>query len=131
MFFYRYTAMSRHAAGMRQANDHLKTQIRFVDKDIRLFTKERGTDDPFQEYDMSTLESEVQLPGVDYSVKWSMKQERQPWRRTSPTTEKVSLKSLRNVSPSSQPALKKNKVNQNVESPSNRKETRSGNMDTN
>ena len=46
---------------------------------------------------MKVLQREVRLPAIDYSVSWAMKPEKQPWRRTSPMTRKVVLKSLGGV----------------------------------
>ena len=94
IFFDRYSALARHAAGMRSENSELKTQIRFMDSDISLFTKIRGSEEPFEEVNMVKLVAEIKLPAIDYSVKWNMKSEHQPWRRTSPETRKIILKSL-------------------------------------
>ena len=94
LFFYRYSALSKHASEMRQENKELKTQIRFVDQDIVLFTKEKGTDNPFKMADMSEIEKHVRLPPPDHSVSWKQKPEKQQWRRTSPYNKEIVLKSL-------------------------------------
>ena len=89
IIFDRYSALGRHASDLR-------------DNDIALFTKQKGTDDPLEVVDMEELRKKVHLPAIDYSVKWGKKQDRQSWRRTSPSTGKVVLKSLgdRTASPS-------------------------------
>ena len=94
LFFDRYSALSRHAAELRSNNRDLKTQIRFVDKDIAIFSKIKGTDDPFSSMDMETLRDELDLPPVDYNVVWKKGNDRKKWRRTSPDTRTVNLQSL-------------------------------------
>ena len=114
IFFERYTTLSRYARDLRQNDKNLKTQIRFLDRDIGLFVKTKGTEDPFTQINKEDIEKECRLPPIDYSVKWTMRDEKHPWRRTSPdTNRKIVLKSLgnRNTSPSSQkePDSKKNR----------------------
>ena len=94
MFFERYSALGRYAADLRAQDASLKTQIRFLENDIGLFTKEKGTDDPFEPVDMEELKNKIRLPEVDYTVVWKMREERQPWRRVSPDKRRVCLKSL-------------------------------------
>ena len=49
---------------------NIKTQIRFVDRDITLFTKERGTDDPFTPMEMQKIQENANLPPLDMTVTW-------------------------------------------------------------
>ena len=124
----RYATLSKYAADLRSDNKELKTQIRFIKTDIALFTKKKGTDDPFLQMDMGHIESEINLRGIYYSVTWKKKTERLPWRRTSPDNRKISLKSLgggnsgreeprRSYSPE-QPLQKKSKYTSPGSSPS-------------
>ena len=80
----KYIRWSRFAAGLRSNEKELKTQIRFVGQDIALFTKTRGTEDPFVMTDVAEVEKEIRLPPLDHTVTWKQKEERQQWRRTSP-----------------------------------------------
>ena len=114
IFYDRYTTLSRYARDLRLRDKSLKTQIRFLEKDIGLFVKTKGTDDPLTEMKMEDIEKDCRLPPVDYSVKWQMRDDKQPWRRTSPDiNRRVVLKSLgdKAISPSSQrePSSKKNR----------------------
>ena len=105
MFFERYSALGRYAASLRADDERLKTQIRFVENDITLFTKEKGTDEPFEPVDMEELRKKINLPDVDYSVVWRKREERQPWRRVSPDRRRVCLKSLGSCEEENGPAL--------------------------
>ena len=93
MFFERYVALGRHAFLMREQNPHLKTQIRFSNDDITLYTKIKGTEEPFVEMDMTELRTK--LPDIDYRVKWNMRSEKPPMRKkVSPERRNIALKSL-------------------------------------
>ena len=81
IFYDRYMALGRHASNMRENDNTLKTQIRFVNDDIALFTKTKGTDEPFLEADMNDISKRIRLPAIDYAVKWNMKADREPMRR--------------------------------------------------
>ena len=121
-FFDRYRALSRHAAELRDKDSTLKTQIRFVEQDIGLFTKVKGTDDPFSELNMDNLQTDLCLPPVDFSVKWTMKADKEPWRRVSPDKRTITLKSLGGKSNQTSQETGKpyhtsipvNKLNQNI-----------------
>ena len=111
MFYNRYVALGKHAFEMREGDPFLKTQIRFTDDDIALYTKTKGTDDPFVETKLSELT--VTLPNIEYNVKWNMRSERQPMRRVSPEKRNIVLKSLGGSVPTSiqnEPRQKKLKV---------------------
>ena len=95
-FFKRYTALSRFAADLRGKMGNLKTQIRFTDIDIRLFTKIKGTEDPFEEMPMEEVELTEKLPKVEHEIQWRRREDQPSWRRVSPDGRKVQLKSLAN-----------------------------------
>ena len=48
--------MGRYAKERRDKEGNIKTQIRFIDNDVRLYIKRKGTDDPFEEVDMKEVE---------------------------------------------------------------------------
>ena len=91
-FFSRYTALAKHAAELRATKPEIKTQIRFLERDIGLYTKVKGSMLPFLPVNMSDLENE--LPPIDHNAEWQRKTDLPPWRRTSPTKKQVQLKSL-------------------------------------
>ena len=93
-FFQRYTAMGRYAKERRNKEGNLKTQIRFIDNDVRLYIKRKGTDEPFEEVDMKEVEENGELPRIDHSAPWRKRMDHPKWRRTSPTQGKILLKSL-------------------------------------
>ena len=93
-FYHRYIALGRIASDMRSKNRNLKTQIRFLQADIALFVKTKGSDDPFTEVMMEEVEETEKLPEIDQKAAWRRKAEQPPWRRTSPNTREIVLKSL-------------------------------------
>ena len=93
-FFQRYTALSRYARDLRSGNKNLKTQIRFGNDDISLYTKTKGQDEPFQEEDMEYIRTLIELPEVEANVSWKRKNDTPAWRRASPEIREVQLKSL-------------------------------------
>ena len=124
-FFNRYTALGRHAQALRAANADIKTQIRFEETDIELYTKERGVDGPFQPAGIHEVASKVDLPPIDYNAKWRRNEDRPAWRSVSPQRQKVTLKSLagrpssqKEHSPDREPVSKKSKHEMNAESSS-------------
>ena len=126
-FFNRYSALGRHAQVLRAANPDLKTQIRFEETDIELYTKERGVEGPFQPVGINNAATKVDLPPIDFNAKWRRREDRPAQRRVSPSNQKVTLKSLAgrttnqktsSGSPSQEPANKKTKHQLNKESSS-------------
>ena len=97
-FFDRYTALGRYASELRGRKPEVKTQIRFLDNDIGLFTKIRGSMLPFLPVNMMELEEECKLPDIDPKADWKRRTDLPPWRRTSPTNKQVKLKSLAGAS---------------------------------
>ena len=93
-FYARYTALAKYAAELRARKTNLKTQIRFMHEDIGLFTKVKGSMLPFLQVNLEELEEECRLPAIDASAEWNRRVDLPPWRRTSPTCKKVTLKSL-------------------------------------
>ena len=96
-FFQRYNALSKYASEARGLDSQLKTQIRFETADICLYTKKKGTDDPFTAADMVKIDKEIDLPPLE-NMKWTRKPDRPAFRQVSPKTKQVQLKSLAMVS---------------------------------
>ena len=93
-FFKKYQVMSRIAAGWRKSDEGLKTQIRFEIDDIALFTKRRGTDEPFTRVDNTEVEKVEKLPDNEPNADWKRGAELPAWRQASPEIREVKLKSL-------------------------------------
>ena len=116
-FFKKYQVISKIAAGWRQADDGLKTQIRFEIDDIALFTKRRGTEEPFTRVDNAELERFEKLPDNEPNADWKRGAEFPAWRQASPETRVIKLKSLGgglsddNTSTDGQPTQKKSRDN--------------------
>ena len=148
-FFARYTALARYAAEMRAEKPEIKTQIRFLERDIGLFTKTKGSMLPFLPVNME----DIDLPVIDHNADWKRKTDLPPWRRTSPAKKQVLLKSLAGLNKDSnrledktQPKQKKLKGSNSIraesstegsstssseeETPACRKENNADNMET-
>ena len=77
---------------MRDSDKGLKTQIRFRADDISLYTKRKGSDEPFIEVDMTDIIGK--LPAIEANIKWRRKPDLPAWRKASPEARVVTLKSL-------------------------------------
>ena len=102
---------------------NLKTQICFKEMDIGIFTKTRGTDEPFSECDLEDILKLITLPKIDLTVSWKKKVEIPNMRRSSRTIRNVELKSLggsktrtSSPSPDRQPSYKRSKQSLSAES---------------
>ena len=93
-FFERHNAVSKFAAELRERDRTVKTQIRWGKDDLALYTKTRGTDNPFTPYDMEELGKAIELPRIEYNIKWNRRPDRPAWRQVSPKHGRVVLKSL-------------------------------------
>ena len=82
-YFQRYIALSKRARDMREQNDSLRTQIRFGDSDIELFTKNRGENERYSKVPMEEVEADEPLPKFDHTIKWKRRDDR-PRRHISP-----------------------------------------------
>ena len=70
---------------MRSEDSSLKTQIRFLKDDVGLFTKCKGTDEPFTRMEMDENDFTEKLPEIDVNA---------TWRRTSLNHREIKVKSL-------------------------------------
>ena len=88
-FWRRYTTIGRIAADWRRNDSELKTQIRFIKDDVRLYTKRKGLNEPFVEVPMEELDETEKVPGIEMNVEWRRRNELPNWRRTSPVIREV------------------------------------------
>ena len=93
--FKRYIALSRFAHDIRSKNKNIKTQVRYGNKDVELWTKTRGEDERYERMEMEEVEREAQLPKFDHLVRWQKRPDRPPRRLISPTKSWPDVPSLR------------------------------------
>ena len=93
-FYKRYNALSKYASDRRKEDTGLKTQICFGKADIALYTKRRGSEDPFIMEDLSEIDKQINLPDIEHNVSWKRREELPKWRKVSPDVRVVQLKSL-------------------------------------
>ena len=77
----RYMAVAKKAAENRAVEKMLKTQIRWGDKDVEIFTKKKGNDELFSKVDLMEFMGGSSLPEYDMSIKWTMRKEGLPRRK--------------------------------------------------
>ena len=82
-YYQRYISLGKRAREMREKDTGLRTQIRFGDTDIELFTKRKGENERYTKVPMEEIEAEEQLPKFDHSIRWRRRDDR-PRRYISP-----------------------------------------------
>ena len=87
-YYARYTALGRVAKDIRDKDRSMKTQIRFGQSDLELYTKRKGSDDRYTPVPLDTLDAE--LPKFDHSLRWRRRDDRPPRRKVSPTRDSCS-----------------------------------------
>ena len=92
-YFARYCAMNNIAQDMRSENTEIKTQIRFGESDIEIWTKTRGDALPFKQEKISDNIMK-DIPPFDYSIKWRKKVDKPPRRKLSPLVGRITVPSL-------------------------------------
>ena len=89
----RYIALRKRATQMRAEDHLLKTQIRWGLKDVKIFTKEKGTQDQFCKQDLKDFMGEVPLPAFDTRIQWEVRKDNQPRRQLDFKKSRVALPS--------------------------------------
>ena len=92
--FKRYTALSKFAHALRTNDNTIKTQVRYGDRDVELWTKKRGLNERYTQMDMKMIQQDEQLPRFDHSIKWTRNTEIPPRREVSPTRHRAEIPSL-------------------------------------
>ena len=84
-FYDSNMAIGRRAANVRANNRTLKTLQRWGNKDIKIFTKTRGSQEQFQKVDLYKFMGDIILPEFDINKEWKSKKDtgirRKPIRR--------------------------------------------------
>ena len=88
---------------MRTKDKTLKTQIRFGETDIEVYTKKKGTQEPFRYVALDKIVYLNEIPAFDHSRKWTKRQDRPPRRRVfSSNQSPPTSRKQRNIPPSRQ-----------------------------
>ena len=91
-------------AAEAKANDpQLKTQIRWGLKDIKMFTKKKGTQEVFKKVSLKDFMGAQSLPDFDETIKWKTRREVKQSKKLDFTRRRPELPSLRKDS-TEQPA---------------------------
>ena len=65
-------AVSRKATAKRAIDKKLKTQVRWGDHDLEMFTKEKGSKEPFKRVHLKEFMENDVLPEFDMSIIWKV-----------------------------------------------------------
>ena len=106
-FYKRYMAVSEHCKVVRNRENDIKTQMRFGDKDVEVYVKQKGGKEGYKQVDLNEFMEGEYLPQFEHKLSWK-KQETRPVRR------KLNYRRETDIPPSGQ------KPNEN---PAERKET--------
>ena len=93
--YTRYMAIAKKATQKRNDDKTLKTQLRWGPKDIEIYLKTKGTDEPMRKINLKEFMESDDLPVFDLSIKWKEKTEQRS-RRKLTFGQKRDLPSLRN-----------------------------------
>ena len=72
----RFMSLNDICKEKRSKNPELKTQIRFGKRDLEIFTKMRGKEEPFKKVPLEDFTEGVKLPGFDHTVTWRKHKDR-------------------------------------------------------
>ena len=86
---------------MREKDTDLKTQLRFGVKDLEIFTKTRGSEDPYHKIPLEEVTNVESIPVFDHSLKWKKKNEHPPRRKIQYQMNGIVRPSLRKTHPMS------------------------------
>ena len=118
-FFSRFTAINRICRDKRDENPEIKTQVRFGLKDLEIYTKNKGSEEPYQKENLQEFIGEQTIPDFDHYMKWNHSKERPPRRRA---TSSRNSSPVRSKSPHS-PAGRQNRNEKQPNPKTDRKKT--------
>ena len=79
--YERYMAISKSCSEAGKRTLGLKTQIRYGEVDIEVYTKTKGSKDPYKFVELNEVMGDKDLPEFDYSRKWLARREKPPrWK---------------------------------------------------
>ena len=65
-FFSRFSAINKICRDKRDENPDIKTQVRFGQKDLEIFTKHKGSEEPYQKENLQEFIGEQKIPDFDH-----------------------------------------------------------------
>ena len=80
-YHYRYMVIKKRAAEMRAADSSLKTQLRWGDRDIKIFMKTKGSQEQYMETDLKEFMGKEELPDCDLYIRWTLRKDIRPSRK--------------------------------------------------
>ena len=121
--FERYMEISRRCTEARRKNPALKTQIRYGDMDIEVYTKTKGSKESYKFVTLEEVMGNTPPPPFDHNRKWQAKRERPPRRRVDYSTSKIPASRQRLLK---HPLSRQGSMENNPKIPRNNAESRSG-----
>ena len=95
-FHSRYMAIAAKAKEVRANDNTIKTQIRWGNNDIEIFTRLKGSEEAFKKMDLLEFMDKTTLPDFDDTVKWKNRENNLFKRKTTIGRERLQLPSLMN-----------------------------------
>ena len=71
--YQRYQAIAHRAKIVRAANNNIKTQLRWGEKDIEVYTKTKGSEEQMKVVNLQEFMGNESLPDYDASIKWKVR----------------------------------------------------------
>ena len=96
--YNRYMTVARKDTELRASDKKLKTQIGWGDKDIEIFTKTKGSEEPLRKVDLADFMGETPLPSCEMNFKWKARPSNKIRRELVFNQGKPQLPSLQQVS---------------------------------
>ena len=72
-FWDRFKAIGRKASEKRADNPNLKTQIRWGEKDLEIYTKLKGRNEQMTRTSLKEFMEDSSLPDFDFRIKWQQR----------------------------------------------------------
>ena len=93
--YARYMAIAKVATLKRSEDKTLKTQLRWGERDIEIFVKTKGMDEPLRKMNLKDFMGENVIPELDNSIKWKAQQNGKPRRKLNFGNKRFERPSLR------------------------------------
>ena len=93
----RYMGLANRAMERRAEEKDLKTQVRWGERDVEIWTKKKGTEDNLEKRDIDEFMNGKELPEIDLNIKWKAARNRRDRRELVFGESKGELPSLRNL----------------------------------
>ena len=91
----RYMAIAAKATERRSGDSKLKTQLRWGEKDVEVYVKTKGSQEPLKKTDLYDFMEGTTLPEYDNNIKWKARPERRQRRNLTFNNKNAALPSLR------------------------------------